>query len=150
MIDLPEKLIGKIKLGSAVSVESDAYPNEHFNAKIIQLSQAVDPNTRRATVRARLDNPGGKLLPEMFVRASVLQDSGSGVPVPNSAIITRGIYTYVFIQTAPGEFQRRKVKLLTQGSDISYVGEGLQGAERVVIKGALLLDAEMSASDNHD
>lgn len=150
MIDLPEKLLGRIKLGSAVSVESDAYPNEHFSAKIVQLSQAVDPNTRRATVRARLDNPGAKLLPEMFVRASVLQDSGSGVPVPNSAIVTRGIYSFVFVQTAPGEFHRRKVKLLTQGSDISYVGEGLQSAERVVVKGALLLDAEMSASDSHD
>jgi cobalt-zinc-cadmium efflux system membrane fusion protein len=150
MIDVPEKLLPQIKLGSTVSIQSDAYPNEHFPAKIVQLGQAVDPNSRRVTVRARLNNPDGKLLPEMYVRASVQQDSGTGVAVPNSAIITRGIYSYVYVQTAPGEFQQRKVKLITRGSDISYVGEGLKGSESIVIKGALLLDAELNASDNHD
>lgn len=150
MIDIPEKLLSQIKLGSNVSVESDAYPNEHFSAKIVQLGQAVDPNSRRITIRARLNNADGKLLPEMFVRASVQQDSGTGVAVPNSAIITRGIYSYVYIQTAPGEFKQHKVKLLTRGSDISYVGEGLQGSESIVTKGALLLDAELNESDNHD
>ncbi|RQO34281.1 efflux RND transporter periplasmic adaptor subunit [Herminiimonas sp. KBW02] len=150
MIDVPEKLLSQIKLGSTVSIESEAYPNERFAAKIVQLGQSVDPNSRRVTVRARLNNPDGKLLPEMYVRASVQQESGTGVAVPNSAIITRGIYSYVYVQNAPGEFQQRKVKLLTRGSDISYVGEGLKGSESIVIKGALLLDAELNVSDNHD
>lgn len=145
MIDLPEKLLGRMKLGSAVSVESDAYPGESFNAKVVQLGQVVDTNTRRVTVRARLDNINGRLLPEMFVRASVLQDSGTGVRVPNGALVNRGVYAFVFVQPAPGEFQRRQVKLLTKGSDFSYVGEGLQGGESVVVSGALLLDAELSA-----
>lgn len=150
MIDVPEKLLSQIKLGSTVSIASDAYPNEQFAAKIVQLGQAVDPNSRRVTVRARVNNPDAKLLPEMYVRASVQQDTGTGVAVPNSAIITRGIYSYVYVQNAPGEFQQRKVKLITRGSDISYVGEGLQGSESIVIKGALLLDAELNVSDNHD
>lgn len=145
MIDLPERLLPRIKLGSAVAVESDAYPEERFSARIVQLGQVVDPNTRRVVIRARLDNPAAKLLPEMFVRASVLQDAGTGVQVPNSAIVNRGIYAYVFVQTAPGEFHRRSVRLVTHGSDASYVGEGLQGGERVVTAGALLLDAELGA-----
>jgi cobalt-zinc-cadmium efflux system membrane fusion protein len=59
--------------------------------------------------------------------------------------VNRGVYAFVFVQPAPGEFQRRQVRLLTQGSDFSYVGEGLQGGESVVVSGALLLDAELSA-----
>ncbi|MNR90259.1 Solvent efflux pump periplasmic linker SrpA precursor [compost metagenome] len=150
MIDVPEKLLSQIKLGSTVAIESDAYPKEQFSAKIVQLGQAVDPNTRRITIRARLNNPDGKLLPEMYVRASVQQDSGNGVAVPNSALVTRGIYSFVFVQTAPGEFQQRKVKLINRGSNVSYVGEGLKGGESIVTKGALLLDAELNASDSHD
>lgn len=150
MIDVPEKMLSQIKLGSTVAVESEAYPNEQFSAKIVQLGQAVDPNSRRITIRARLNNPDGKLLPEMFVRASVQQDSGTGVAVPNSALVTRGIYSFIFVQIAPGEFQQRKVKLLTRGSSVSYVGEGLKGGESIVTKGALLLDAELNESDNHD
>lgn len=145
LIDLPEKLVSRVKLGGAVVVESEAYPGERFNARIAQLGQSVDPNTRRIVVRARLDNPGRKLLPEMFVRAAVLQDSGSGVRVPNSALINRGLYAFVFEQTAPGEFLRRQVKLLSQGSDHSFVGEGLKGGEHIVVTGALLLDAEVTA-----
>lgn len=142
-IDLPETYLGQIKIGSDVSVTSDAYPEQIFKAKVTQLGQVINPNTRRATVLARIDNQEGKLLPEMFVRAAVLQNSGQGVRVPNESLIIRGIYTYVFVENKPGEFSLRQVKLLKRGIDFSYVGEGLKGDERVVTKGALLLDAEL-------
>ena len=145
LIDLPEKLIGQIKLGGEVAVESDAYPNERFSARIVQLGQAVDPNTRRVVMRARISNPDRKLLPEMFVRASLLQGVGTAVRIPNGALINRGLYAFVFVETAPGEFVRRPVKLQAQGSDYSYVGTGIEGGERVVVTGALLLDAELTA-----
>ena len=144
-IDLPETLLGRIKIGSDVGVTTDAFADERFRAKIIQLGQVINPNTRRANVLARIDNVDGKLLPEMFVRASVLQHNGMGVKVPNEALVIRGIYTYVFIETNPGEFTLRQVSLVKRGTDFSYVGEGLTGDERVVTKGALLLDAELIA-----
>ncbi len=145
MIDMPEKLIPRVRLGSDVAVESDAYPGQRFVAKVVQLGQLLDPNTRRAVVRARLDNATGRLLPEMYVRALLLQDSGQGVAVPNSALVNRGLYTYVFVQSADGSFKRREVKLLTRGSETSFVGEGLKDGEAVVVTGALLLDAEISS-----
>ncbi len=144
-IDLPENLLGRIKIGSDVGVTTDAFADQRFRAKIIQLGQVINPNTRRANVLARIDNVDGKLLPEMFVRASVLQHNGEGVKVPNEALVIRGIYTYVFIETNPGEFTLRQVSLVKRGIDFSYVGEGLTGSERVVTKGALLLDAELIA-----
>jgi cobalt-zinc-cadmium efflux system membrane fusion protein len=144
LLDLPESLLARVKQGGTVEVESDAYPGERFPAKIAQLGQTVDPNSRRVVVRARLSNPNAKLLPEMFVRAYVLQSQGMGVRVPNEAIVNRGIYSYVFVQVALGEFHRQKVQLLARGSDASYVGDGLKGGESIVISGALLLDAEMA------
>lgn len=145
MIDVPEQLLGKVVPGGAVEVESDAYPGDRFSATIAQRGLLVDPNTRRVTVRARLDNPKLKLLPEMFVRTRLLQRGGAGVRVPNSALVNQGVNTYVFIQTAPAAFTRRKVNLLTQGGEESYIGDGLKGGERVVVAGALLLDAEREA-----
>lgn len=145
LIDVPESMLASVKLGTAVDVESDAFPGEHFKAEITQLGQTVDPNTRRVVVRARLDNPDGKLLPEMFVRSTLLSAQGSAVKVPNSALVNRGLYDYVFVQTAAGHFQRRRVKMLTHGGDASYLGEGVKGGESIVTSGALLLDAEMGA-----
>jgi cobalt-zinc-cadmium efflux system membrane fusion protein len=144
MIDVPEQLLGAVRLGAAIDVEGDAFPGQHFKATVAQLGQVVDPNTRRVVVRARLANPGLKLLPEMFVRCAVLTERGTAVRVPNSALVNRGLYTYVFVQTAPGQFRRRQVSVKTHGGDFSYVGDGVSGGEAIVTTGALLLDAEMS------
>ncbi len=147
MIDLPERLISQVRPESTVSVESDAFPGERFLAKIVQLGQIVDPNSRRVTLRAVLLNPKRRLLPEMFVRAYVLQDIGIGICLPNSAIINQGIYTYVYVEKSPGEFKRQKVTLRTRGGETSCVseGNGLNGGESIVTTGALLLDAELTA-----
>ena len=142
-IDLPEAFLGQVKVGGDVAVSTDAYRDERFKAKIIQLGLIINPNTRRATVMARVDNSEGKLLPEMFARAAILQTSGQGVRIPNESLIIRGMYSYVFVETKPGEFKLQQVKLVKRGIDFSYVGEGLKGDERVVTKGALLLDAEL-------
>ena len=143
-IDIPESMLGKIKVGSQVSIRSDAYPDQKFNAKIIRLSQVINPNSRRANVVAVIDNSEGKLMPEMFVRASILQSSGSAARVPNQSLIVRGMKTYVFVQKSEGIFYLQEVKLTKRGSEFSFVTEGLTGAEKVVTRGALLLDAEMS------
>ncbi len=144
-IDLPESMLGKIAIGSHVRIRSEAYPGETFDATIIQLGQVINPNSRRASVLARINNTEGKLLPEMFVRASILQSKGDAVRVPNQALVIRGIYTNVFIENAPGDFELRRVTLVKRGIDFSFVGDGLSGTESVVTKGALLLDAELSA-----
>ena len=144
-IDLPEKLLPRIRQGSHVVLETDTWPGEQFQGTVTQLGQVIDTSTRRAALRARVDNPAGKLLPEMFVRAAILQESGSGVRVPNTALVNEGIYTYAFVQSAPGTFQRRPVTLLTRGEHYSYVGDGLAGDEHVVTAGAMLLDAEYTA-----
>ena len=145
LIDVPEALAAQVHPGVRVNVESDTYPGEHFTATVMQRGQVVDPDTRRVVVRARLDNGAGMLLPEMFVRAALLQQNGHAVRVPNGALVNRGLYTFVFVETAPGRYQRRQVTLLTRGADNSYVGKGLAENERVVTTGALLLDAELSA-----
>lgn len=145
LIDLPEPLLKSVQVGGKVAVESDAYPGEQFSAKIASLGQVVDPNTRRVTVRAVLDNPAHKLLPEMYTRARLLTAAGSGIAVPNGAIVNRGRYAYVFVQVGPQDYMRRQVTLATQGGDVSYVSKGLNGGENIVTTGALLLDAELTA-----
>lgn len=145
LIDLPERLLPVVKPGAHVAIESDAFPGEQFPARIVQVGQTVDPNSRRVVARAQVDNASGKLLPEMFVRASILQDKGQGTRVPNGAIVNRGVYTYVFVETAPGRFERRRVELALRGSDSSYVTTGLAAGDKVVTTGAILLDAELAA-----
>lgn len=63
------------------------------------------------------------------------------VRVPSSALVTRGPYSYVFVESEPGVFSRRRVSLSVQDRDYAYVESGVSVGERVVAVGAQLLDS---------
>lgn len=148
LADMPESDIGMAKVGQAVSVETDAYPGEHFPGKIAVVGEALDPSTRRFQLRCELDNALGRLKPEMFARVMLLGDDDRKLPrIPNSALVTQGVHSYVFVETVPGNFERRRVTLAMQGRENSYVKSGLKAGERIATSGALLLNSELSGSE---
>lgn len=145
-IDLPERDLGRVHVGQAISLEVDAYPGQKFSGRVASIGVALDPVTRRVAVRCTLGNPQGLLKPEMYARISVLADGGrSALQVPNSAVVTEGLYSYVFVENAPGVLEKRRVGLAAQGREQSVVSTGLKAGERVVTSGALLLNAEMAS-----
>ena len=147
-VDLPEQEIGKLKKGQAVLLQVDAYAGETFTGKVTAISGALDPVTRRMQVRCEVDNPALKLKPEMYAQVTPIADEHSRLPrIPNTAVFTQGLYTYVFVEQGTGVLQRRKVTLGLQGHPYSYVKEGLKAGERIVTSGALLLNAELAGRE---
>jgi membrane fusion protein, heavy metal efflux system len=145
MVDLPERNIGALHAGQGVYIEVDAYPNQQFPARVAAVGEVLDPSTRRVQVRCVLDNPKRLLKPEMYARVTPLADTQAKLPrVPNSALLTEGLYSFVFIEKEPGVFAKRQVTLGLQGRSESYVKQGLTGGERVVTVGALLLNSELA------
>lgn len=145
-VDLPDRLLGQVRKGDTLSVEADAFPGQSFEARIEQVGPVLDPSTRRVPVRALLRDPQARLMPEMFVRAWV--QSRQGAPawrLPNTALVTRGLHTCVFVEEGPGRFRLRRVELLQRGDAMAFIGAGLKEGERVVMQGALLLNAELDA-----
>jgi cobalt-zinc-cadmium efflux system membrane fusion protein len=49
------------------------------------------------------------------------------------------------VERSPGVFEKRQVEIALSGPDDSYVSQGLSSGERVVVEGALLLNAEVEA-----
>ncbi|MEO8938711.1 MAG: efflux RND transporter periplasmic adaptor subunit [Burkholderiaceae bacterium] len=142
LIDLPERLLGKVAIGAPVAIESDAFAGRVFSATVVHIAQVLDPGTRRIAVRARVDNAQLALRPEMFVRATLLRETDRGVRVPNEALVNEGLYAYVWVQTGDHAYRRVRVTPVIRGVDYSFIGDGLSGGERVVTSGALLLAAE--------
>ena len=146
LADIPEKHLANVHVGQTVAVETDAYPERQFNATVERIGVAVDPVTRRVQVRCTIANRDGRLKPEMFARVSFLADGErKGIRVPNTALVTEGIYVHVFVEKNTGTFEKRRVKLALRGNDHSYVESGLSEGERVVTEGALLLNSEAAA-----
>ena len=147
-VDLPERQLDKVKIGRAVAIEVDAYPGTTFIGKITVIAGALDPLTRRIQVRCEVENPALKLKPEMFARVTPIANRQSELPrVPNTALVTQGLFSFIFIEQSPGVLQRRRVSLDMQGSQYTYIKEGLHAGERVVTSGALLLNSELSGNE---
>jgi len=148
MLDVPERAVGAIRAGQAVSVETDAYPGRRFAAKVERVGLALDPATHRVKVRCALDNPELLLKPEMFARVAFLSadPAARAVQLPNGSLFVEGKYDYVFVETRPGEFEKRRVRVALRGRDSSYADQGLAGGERVVTEGAFLLNAEVASN----
>lgn len=148
LIDLPELYLDKVRVGQPISVEVDAYPGEVFKGKVAVIAETLDPVTRRIQVRAELDNSSHRLKPEMFARATPVADSRHNIPrIPNTALFSQGLHSFVFVELSPGVLQRRHIELGLQSHEYSYVKEGLQAGERVVTTGALLLNSELAGND---
>ena len=146
LVDVPERSLAQVKPGQKVSLETDAYPDTRFTATVDKVGYALDPATRRIQVRCTVENPDGRLRPEMFARVSFLSDSGrTAIAVPNAGLVSEGINSYVFVEETPGVFRKRQVGLALRGRETSHVDSGIRAGERIVVEGALLLNAEMAS-----
>jgi len=60
-----------IRYGQQVEFTTEAYPGEVFKGKISFIDPVLNAKTRTIKLRVNVDNPEGKLKPEMFVKAIV-------------------------------------------------------------------------------
>jgi len=146
IIDLPERDLNKVSLGQTLSIKVDAFPDEEFHGKVQSIGTMLDPVSRRIQVRCSVDSKG-KLRPEMYARITPLNMTQQKViRLPNSALITEGLYSYVFVETSHGHIQKRRVTLDLQERDYATIKEGLKAGERVVTKGAILINSELATA----
>lgn len=143
-IDLPERDLSKVSQGQHLSIQVDAYPDEVFSGNVESIGVMVDPTTRRITVRCSLQSKG-KLKPEMYARITPLNTKNNKViRLPNTALITEGLYNYVFVEVSPGHFKKRRVALNSQERDFATVKSGLTVGEQIITTGAILMNSELA------
>lgn len=65
---VPERYLGQIKTGDAVSARVDPYPNETFEGTIKTIGGVIDPATRTMFAEAEFPNRDGRLRPGLFAR----------------------------------------------------------------------------------
>jgi membrane fusion protein (multidrug efflux system) len=101
-IDLraPEVVLSELAVGQQVDFGVDSFPAQTFKATVVAIAPTVDAAGRSVSLRARFDNPDGKLRPGMSARVRiVLSTSAQALVVPEQAIVPMGeqknVYTIV-------------------------------------------------------
>ena len=144
--DAYENQIALLKEGQTIRVNTNAYHNETFDAKVSFIDPLLNSATRTIVVRAVLNNKNNKLKPGMFVEGKVegiQSNNESTVTVPATAVMWTGDRSVVYIKTKPNEsvFEMRKVLLGYANGDNYTILEGLKNGDEVVTNGTFTVDA---------
>jgi len=144
LADLPEREMGGVQPGLSVEVEAQAYPGVKFPGTVEYVSELLDQATRTAKLRCLIPNPELRLKPEMFVDVT-LHRSSAAILIPTSAVVTKGdkFYVYVEDEEKAHAYSPREVTLGPEIGSLVPVVKGLQGGERIVVEGAVLLDSAL-------
>lgn len=139
--DLYPRDQAKVRVGEPVTITVSGYPGLTLHGAIANISDAVDPVSLTLKVRVVLPNPGYRLKPAMYANMTITSREREVIVVPSTAVIQNGESTFVFVETAPGKYERRNVTLGETHTNTDEVAQGLNDGEQVVSTGAELLRA---------
>jgi cobalt-zinc-cadmium efflux system membrane fusion protein len=135
---VPEEDLPALRLGAPVDVRVAAL-DRTFHGRIAYIAEALDPDTRRVTVRSELPDPSNELHPQMFATFTLhLGHATRSVAVPYDAVVREGDGTLsVWVTSDQRHFVRRTVRLGEQQAGYDQILDGLRAGELVAASGAV-------------
>lgn len=107
-----------------------------FSGKLHFVDNGIDGASGTVRVRARLDNPDGKLMPGQFVRVQLGQAKAEQQLVINErAVGTDQNKKFVFVVGDDAKAAWREVSLGAAHDGLRVVNAGLKPGERIVVNG---------------
>lgn len=142
LCDVYENDLSSVRLGDVADIHLNAYPDKIFHARVSNIGQVLDPNTRTAKVRLDLANPG-IMKAGMFVTATFYGRRSDAVAlVPPNAILHLHDRDWVYLPVSNGEFRRTEVASGSlQPNGMQVVKTGIKPGQQVV-RDALQLTTE--------
>ncbi|MBX3585779.1 MAG: efflux RND transporter periplasmic adaptor subunit [Ramlibacter sp.] len=96
----------------------------------------VDPTSGQITLRAEVPNPGGTLLPGLYVRVRLEQaTAGNAILLPQQAVTRSGQGDTVMVVEADGSVKPRPVKVSGAQAGQWVVLDGLKAGDQVMVDG---------------
>lgn len=141
-VEVYENEFPAIKQGQRVDIVSQSYPGKTFTGRVSFIYPFLDPKTRTVKVRVEIGNPGLKLKPDMFVNATIKSHLGTAIAVPVTAVIDTGKRQVLWVETEPGMFAPREVRVGQRAGDNIQILSGLKPGEKVAVSGGYLIDSE--------
>ena len=140
--DVFEKDISAIQIGQDVTVTTTAWPGESFPGRISFINPILDDATRTMKVRIELNNPDGKLKPNLFANAALGVPLGETLVIPASSLLDTGKRKIVFVAEGSDDFVKRDIVTGREAQGYVQVLSGLQPGETVVTAAAFLIDSQ--------
>ncbi len=140
-LDVTEMHLPLVHQGQELRIRSRAFPDQVFTGRLDLIGNSLDPTTRTVRARGKVENPSKLLKAELYVTVEIPDAVPTSVQVPSKAVFLRDNQYYVFLEKAPGEFQKQPVKLGSEREGKVVILDGLKQGQRLVTEGCLLLQS---------
>jgi Cu(I)/Ag(I) efflux system membrane fusion protein len=144
LADVYESDLRSIRLGMPATLTLSYQAGRAWRGQVSNIAPTLDSATRTVKVRIDVANQGGALKPDMFGDVELRAEEGSGLVVPDSAVIDTGDRRLVFLDRPDGTIEPRAIEVGAKLADGYQVLRGLARGDRVVIAANFLLDSESS------
>ncbi len=131
-----------VRPGMSMEIRSQTLPGRIWTAKIISIDPVINPETRTARVRARLDDVLGLLKPGTYVDVAIESPLGKLLSVPEGAILDTGENQYAFVANEDGTLTPTPVAIGKKAQGYVEILSGLKAGQTVVTSANFLIDAE--------
>ena len=143
--EVPESQAALVRVGSAVEARSPGVPGAVFRGTVQALLPEVSAVTRTLKARVQLANPGGQLVPGLFVTMQFMDvRAAKALLIPTEAVIQTGRRAVVLVAEAGGRFAPVDVEVGLETGGQTEIKRGLKAGQRVVVSAQFLIDSEAS------
>jgi RND family efflux transporter MFP subunit len=141
-VDVNESYINRVKDGQRVEAVLDAYPDWRIPSHVITTIPSADRQKATMKVRIGFDKLDPRILPDMGVKVSFLEDArpeaagaraAPRAALPKEAVRTVDGRTVVFVLNGDERVERRAISVGLENGGQLEVMSGVSAGERVVV-----------------
>jgi RND family efflux transporter MFP subunit len=136
--EVTEEDLSRLRVAQEAELLFEGEAQRRATGRVELISPYINPQSRTARVRVRLDNPDGTLVPGMFTRIRVFTAEAAQRPVIPSLAVLDGPEASapdgaaVFV-VRNGRLFRREVRAGRREGDFTVILQGLEPGETVVL-----------------
>jgi cobalt-zinc-cadmium efflux system membrane fusion protein len=139
--DVPESDTALVAKGQKVSVSIPG-ARRQIEGVVDGLGSRIEPDTRRLSIYISLKGDIAGVAPGMYTELR-FETAGQTLTVPVTAVLIKdGRQRVVYVQRSDGRFEVREVRTGPTSGGMVPILDGLKAGERIVVRGALLLDRQ--------
>ncbi len=143
---VPEKDVGKLKVGQDVILKVDAFQDKEFKGKVNIVFPSLEEKTRTLAVEALVPNSDGMLKPGLFTKVILYTGAAKDtIVVPVTALLYEAEKVRLF--TVSGDRTKEvRVKIGSKYGEMMEIIEGIKEGEKIVVAGQQSLSGGVKVS----
>ncbi len=132
-VDVPQSVTAQIVNGQKAVISTREFGPRTFEGKVTRSSGSLDPNLHTMVTEIQVPNPDGKLLPGMYVTASIdLPVPHAVVEIPATALYSDALGLRIALVDRAGTVKFQKIVIERDTGAALQIASELTGDEQII------------------